>query len=620
MIRKQNKRGAVLALYAIAMSMLVVCVGLSIDAGYLYTQKGAGQLTADITALAVLGSLDRTLTPSDQQQYVVDQVNNLERANGLPINFWTRYPTARPDGDIIRLKLNATNPLSTMVMNLVGISTVNVGIESIAVRGFIRHQIDPNCPTPGNLGLFGCIRLLVQGNPLIDSYNSAAGTYASQAIHPGCGSSTGGTGGHGSGGPGGGKYAGKNVLGASNRLVKLKGAFCFQGNTLSSLDTEIGGSGLLTGNATTEFFSGDAGQVAGSVITQSVPDINLVPAVGTATTATNDNATITGANMSRLGSPHFELRPASGSHEIQLTAGKKYYFKCISLAGGADIRVLGNPTTAGGVQITLEGPARINGDIKSDIQPMRPGWLKIIGINGTTECCVGCASSGTGHRGIHGHEDGDSDCPASEGHHHRDIHCGGSDGHHETLHGDGCHGGSHSECGSDAGCGGGDTGHGSHRCQVRPQNADEMLIGWNQTQSAGLSRLLGTLGRLDDDPTPAWMRPGALNLVHSGGDDDAHSDSHGSHSGDSDVDAGVSCCGTEKEIRFGGHSVVFADVYAPGYRVSTNGTDQFHGRIMAEDVQLRGTAGFHYDESLGGCISLTSDDTAQDGEKVHLVN
>lgn len=487
-----NRDGSVVALYALAMSMLILCVGLSLDVGYVYSQKGAGQITSDIAALCVLGSLDRTLTPEQQVQYVNDQVRHFETANGLPAGFWTIRTVTRGDGDIVQLTLNATNPLPTMIMNLAGIERVNVGLESVVVRGFLRQVAAPNCP--GNLGLFGCARLQIRGNPLIDSYRSDLGTYASQAVHTGCGTSMGGHENHlgegGHEGHGEAVYANRNLLGGSNRLVDMNGSFCYHGDSTSGLDTSLAGAGRLDGSVTTEYFTGDTAIVANQILTQSVSEINLATAVGAATASSNDNATLVGHDPVAIASPDFRLKAEGGSHEVQLQAGKKYYFKDIDLSGAVTVRITGNPDSAGPVEIALDGDAKFAGDLTCDVLPMRPGWLKIVGVNGTTECCEGCRTSGTGHRGGHGHHDGE-------------------------------------------------------------------------------------------------------------------------------VESGTE---VEHHIKFTGNSTIFADIYAPGFHIDTTGVSQYYGRIIGEDVQIQGNSGFHYDETLGGCLSIVQDDIAEDGERIHLVN
>lgn len=604
MHRRQNRDGVAIVLYAIAMFTIMLCMGLALDAGYLYTQKGMGQLTEDIIALIVLGSTDRALTHDQQIAYIEDQVNRLEAANGLPTPFYTRRTESNTEGDVVKLILNAPNPLKTMMMNLIGIGSVNVGLEAIAVRGFVIKKIDPNCP--GNLGLFGCVRLQVQGNPLVDSYKSGLGSYASQAVNPGCGSSSGsgshgeddgghdggGSGSHshlshgGHGGHGESLYARRNLLGMSNRMVDLTGSFCYHGDTQSSLDTEVVGSGLVDGKVTTEYFDGDSDLITDGVVIEPVSDFNLIPAVGSASATSNDNGTISGGfDPDALLPPNFQLKQKGSNKEILLTAGKKYYFKEIDMAGASKLRIIGNPATAGPVEITLDGDAKFNGDITSDVQPTRPGWLKLTGINGCTQCCVGCQSSGVGHRGGHGHHDA-------------------------MLPG-----------------------------LKRFLGQEPVQFGAAPSAPSGL-QLLGTLGVMPNPDLPAWMQPGALNLAdggHGGGDDHGgggggshdghddglpggHADGHYHHSEAGPCDDGPGHSnGSAHSIKFAGNSTVFMDIYAPGYNVNTNGVSQYHGRIMAEEIQLQGNIGFHYDEDLGGCVQVVESDTG-DNAKVHLIN
>ncbi len=622
-----RRKGAVIVLYAIATFTLVLFLGMSLDVGFLYTQKGFGQTISDITALTVLGTTDTSVPQADQQIYITNQVRNMEKENGLTSPFYDIEIIWDQKGDAIRLILNAINPLPTLVMNLVGISEVNVGIEAIAERGFLRSVVE-DCPD-GNLGIFACIRLDLRGKPLFDSYRSDGGTYTSQANTAGpCRT-----------------YANNNLLSASNRLVDMRGNFCYNGDTRSGLDTNLRGSGKLTGNVDTENFTGNDGLIGGELDTKSIPEINLPAAVATATADSNDNAWITGHNLSKIASPNFELKANGGSHEIQLAAGKRYYFRKISIPSSVNIRIVGDPIANGPVEINLAGEAKINGDIVSNTNPIRPGWLKITGLDCNSACCLGCSSSGEGHRGSHGgHDDGhDSGSEHASTDTHEDSHHTDTDTHDTHSEPDPC---AADEPPDDDPPDTHDTHDDSHDTDTHDDTHDDghASLGSNQLPSAlNLPALIAGLAGpawklpnavnlaalpVDGQLSPAWMLPNAINLATETHDDDTHDthddDTHDDDTHDDDThddDTHEPPNNSPKcQIKFSGKATIYADIYAPGYNVTATGCANIHGRIMADEIQFKGNSRFHYDETLGACLNFVSDETSEDGERVHLVN
>lgn len=597
MPRRRQRQGIALVFYVLALFFFFGFMALATDVGYLYTQKANVQLISDTAALASLASLDYSQSPSGQLAYITNQVNYFEQFHGLGTGYFTVTTESAPNGNILQVRLNAGHPSKTFFMALFGLDSLKVGIESIAVRGTIGYSYDPDCQNDGGMmGFFGCTHVEYQGNPMADSYRSDQGWYADQAVNLGCGSSGGGhvqhggsyghLGGGGHGGHGEEKYARRYMGTGSNWRVEFTGNFCYHGKVRSGRDTDIGGNaGYLDGAVVTETFSGNQSLVAEGVTFQSVPDTMLPTAVGAASAAVNDNATVVGAKASKLASPNFELVP-EGNNDIQLVAGKKYYFKYMKISGSKSIRIIGNPVVAGPVKITLDGDCDIQGDVKSDVVPTRPGWLQIRGIGGCTNC----------------DPDDVVDKPGSHG---------GSGGHYGALPG----------------------APGSV-----PLGGNPMVIGQVPSLSR-LSRLLGSVGVISTTgggEVPAWQMPGAINLAdsggHSGGDDDwYHSDRD--HAGNqlpgggswghldgSQGHIGHIDCSTSRKIKISGNGDIYADIYAPGYRVTVTGCKNFFGRIVGEGLSFKGTTGIHFDESLGGCIQARPDSTSSDLGRVHLIN
>lgn len=599
MPQKRQRQGIALVFYVLALFFFFGFMALATDVGYLYTQKANVQLISDTAALASLASLDYSQPHATQLAYITNQVNYFEQFHGLGVGYFTITTESAPNGNIIQVKLNAGHPSKTFFMALFGLDSLKVGIESIAVRGTIGYSYDPDCQNDGGMmGFFGCTHVEYQGNPMADSYLSDQGWYADQAVNNGCGSGAGGHHGHMGGGGHGGhgdgaKYARRYMGTGSNWRVEFTGNFCYHGQVRSGRDTDIGGNaGYLDGFVTTETFSGNQSLVSEGINFQSVPDTMLPTAVGAASAASNDNATVVGAKASDLASPNFALKP-QGDNDIQLVAGKKYYFKDIKISGSKSIKIIGNPVTAGPVKITLDGDCDIQGDVKSDVVPTRPGWLQIRGIGGCTNC------------------DPDDVVDNPGGH-------GGSSG------GDGHVGWLPAVPGSN------------------PLHGNPMVVGQLRSIS-GLGRLLGSVGVISTSgggEVPAWQMPGAINLASGddGGDDghdgdgdssDADHDHNGNdlpggggwgHLDGSQSHIGHVDCSTSRKIRISGNGDVYADIYAPGYRVTVTGCKNFFGRIVGEGLSFKGTTGIHFDESLGGCIRAREDANSSDVGRVHLIN
>lgn len=387
--------------YVLSLFFFFGFMALAADVGYLYTQKANIQLVSDTAALAALASLDYTQSHDAQLAYVTNQVNYFEQAHGLPTGRFALSTQSASNGNIIQVKLDSANRSNTFFLALFGMSALNVGVESIAIRGTIRYDYDKDCP--GALGFFGCTHVEYSGNPIADSYLSDQGWYADQAVNVGCGAARGGHEEHlGEGGwqgHGEQKYARSKMGTGTNWTMSFNGNFCYHGKAQSGRDTEIvGGSGYVDGTLITENFSGDSTLVSEGVKVQSVPDTFLPTAVATATATSNDNGTVVGAKASELASPNFKLS-AQGSNEIQLQAGRRYYFKEIKISGSTAIRIVGDPRVAGPVKITLDGDADINGDITSDVVPTRPGWLELTGLGGCSNCCNDCVVEQASHHG-----------------------------------------------------------------------------------------------------------------------------------------------------------------------------------------------------------------------------
>jgi hypothetical protein len=52
-------------------------------------------------------------------------------------------------------------------------------------------------------------------------------------------------------------------------------------------------------------------------------------------------------------------------------------------------------------------------------------------------------------------------------------------------------------------------------------------------------------------------------------------------------------------LEIGGGSRTFADIHAPGLDFQLHGSSQLVGRIIANNIELDGTARFTFDEALG---------------------
>lgn len=402
MNRKHSRKGVAMVFYVLALFFFFGFMALAADVGYLYTQKANIQLVSDTAALAALASVDYALSPTAQLAYVTNQVNYFEQAHGLGTGRFTLSTQSATNGNIVQVKLDSTNPADTFFLALFGLQRLNIGVQSIAIRGTIRYDYEKDCP--GTMGFFGCTHVEYVGNPIADSYLSDQGWYADQAVNTGCGASQGGHEQHlGEGGwqgHGEEKYARSMMGTGTNWTMSFNGNFCYHGKAQSGRDAEIvGNAGYVDGSLVTENFSGDTGLVSDGVKVQSVPDTYLPTAVASATAGSNDNGTIVGAKASSLASPDFALVP-QGNNEIQLQAGRRYYFKDIKISGSTAIRIVGDPRVAGPVRITLDGDADINGDITSDVVPTRPGWLELTGLGGCSNCCKDCViEQAPHHRG-----------------------------------------------------------------------------------------------------------------------------------------------------------------------------------------------------------------------------
>ncbi len=686
--RRRNRSGSILPLYGVTMLVILVFFGLALDIGYFYAEKGFRQTIVDISALSIMGSLDRTESSKEQLDYINQQLRNMEATNGLDSGDLKVKTLTDADGDVVQLEVYNVARVDTLMLGLAGLGFVNIGVDAVAGRGFIRSVIKDCVGDPdGSLGLFGCIRVKIAGNVLLDSYNAAGGSYASQKTISGCQ-----------------LYAGDSLQVGSNRLVWANGNFCLNGDILSGLDTTVkGSSGVINGDVTTEYYNGSEDVISGSLTKQHYPELNLPSKAASATALSNDNDTVVGHNSTALAAPFFQLKKGNGSSEIELTAGKNYYFKSIDLSSSVDIRIKGNPVYAGPVNITLDGDAKINGNIVSDMTPTRPGWLEINGIACTSACCDGCRSSGVGHRDNHGkHDDYNhaedahsavdhtvehtTDTTHDTAEHTTDTTHDTTEHATDTTHDTTEHTSDTTHDSSD----GHDTGHegwsfpsapsshDGHSSLSQPQPASPVVeplftlalargdwdtlagavpaartaVTFDLDRALLLAALPGATGssRLDSGAmydVPVWQLPGAFNLAasshHSSGSDhdssghgdSGHSasppppppppppsthDTHDADTHDSSHTPSVPSVSTGRcSIRFGGNSQIFANIYAPGYNVTVTGGNDFHGRIFADEVEIKGNTGYHYDQSLGACVVIVSDSKADDGERVHLI-
>jgi hypothetical protein len=364
----------------LALMMMMAFVGIVVDVGYLYTQKANMQSLADAIVLSTLGTTglvtgSPSRTTAQQIAYIDNFISTYQNpANGLPIDWWTqRLKEVNTGGDVVKLTLNQPMPLSTFVMALLGIPTVTVGIQAVAVRGCFSRRIQQD--KSGRLGFFGCNEVNLQGNPTWRSRN-----YNTWAI-------------------------GDKAYGGSNIHILDQGSVYFGGDVFSANTIEfIGGGSTWNGTYTAPNIINHAGGGSYTGIVAAVPPIETPPAVGNATAADNDNSTVGGAAPDFLAGITYVLEKANpGPQTMYINAGSRIYAHTIDLKQ-TTLVIMGDPRPIGDggqgpVTFNIEplGPKpNVNNerlfmdrDVSAAYGPMKPSYLNVIGL-AQTPCSIDC--------------------------------------------------------------------------------------------------------------------------------------------------------------------------------------------------------------------------------------
>ncbi|MBI4870007.1 MAG: Tad domain-containing protein [Candidatus Riflebacteria bacterium] len=373
--RRRSRRGMVLVFYMLALMVILAFVGLVVDIGYMYTQKAQKQLLSDMIALTALGTTGTVAggqTATQQDTYINNFVATANVATGLPSDMWPEIlKDHNADGDVYRVTLNKPMVLTTFFLNVLGLRTITVGIQSIAIRECVVYQISQEGSGP--LQFFGCNAIEMQGNPTLRSKKYSTGA------------------------------VGDNVFGGSNELVHSQGSVLIGGSMFSADELNF------TGNATTWNGTYQSGDIDGSpgggvwtAINSPHPPVVVPPAVGQATAAVNDNDQVLGCSDAFIDGTSFLLdKPGGSPGEIIIPAGSKIYAREVDLKN-ARLIIRGDPrpppTGSGPVSITLDAQGQSDFDIwfsDRDMElesgdPMGPHFLDVIGINAPNSCCPAC--------------------------------------------------------------------------------------------------------------------------------------------------------------------------------------------------------------------------------------
>ncbi|MFH1745870.1 MAG: TadG family pilus assembly protein [Planctomycetota bacterium] len=187
-IARPRRRGAVVVQVAVASLLLLSCVALAVDLGYIRMAYGEMQRAADSSALAgasgVLdgGSAARLRAIKYAGENTVARNPVVSQELDIALGNWsgvTRSFTQTPDEGVDGVRPNAVRVVGTrsnlglFFAPVVGVDTTNINRHAVALVG------SGTCA-----GIWGLEGVILNGDILTDSYDSTEGSYGPGNIRP----------------------------------------------------------------------------------------------------------------------------------------------------------------------------------------------------------------------------------------------------------------------------------------------------------------------------------------------------------------------------------------------------------------------------------------------------
>lgn len=394
LIRKSRSKGAVIVMVAVALTALLLFVGLSIDVGYWYQRRAQLQLNGDMAVLASMGLMDGTASYASQQDFVTKTITGILNTNGYPSSDFVIQ--IKPDNPTTPTRVTTavvtfSQVAPTFFWNVFTTVKPTLSSQSAAEGGKVIIPLPPCAYLAVDQVITNPAIEAVGTSGTVDSYDSrlyptySSYTNAATTAYPG----------------GSGTYLGTLATGCAN------GSIADQHANAGALYSSLGNisAGVVVGGVYAAGSATDTGGTGG--IHSNVPNLPLFqlppvpnpPATGSGsygsacTAGDSSNATCKPISatfndnalyMTKLGGGTFPDSPhLSWTGGEILQCGKNYYCTEIQMNGGNNI-IVGNSTCASccPARVYVNGSVKVSGNCGINVDGLATD-LTIYGISNT---------------------------------------------------------------------------------------------------------------------------------------------------------------------------------------------------------------------------------------------
>lgn len=354
---RRNRRGGVAIMIAGGLTCFMLFVGLVVDVGFWYTRKAQAQLNADLAALAAMGVVDQTQSPSAQAQFISATALGVLAANGYDTSRWSvaTPPPESVSGTLIvtSCQLSSTQLLPRFFTAVAGTAPVPMRVEASAEKRIL-PGLTSNCA----ILALNTFDYHGGGSNSIDSFLLNYQPTGSFEGKP---------------------FDNQGAHACANGNITLNGNVgMFGGLTTGGNISISGASYTAVGNFVAKGSISSAPDVGTAQPNQNVPLFTFPKPVPPANIATvNDNGTITGS----CGQPDASgVWSCNGNRTGILTAGNEYYFTDVRFTGQAKIRIDGAPGSTQTI-IWMNGPMDLAGGASFKVSDDTSGLGSVTAMN-----------------------------------------------------------------------------------------------------------------------------------------------------------------------------------------------------------------------------------------------